>query len=700
MPEADSGISGGDLRPGARVDRWEIVSVLSRGPDSTVYAARGGDTGGPTALKEYFPRGISRRDDAGVLIADDREAFDDGLRRFRGEARLLGELDHPGIVAFTGFAEANGTAYLAMAKYDGESLEAVLRDRGPTMSEAAIHAVLASVSDAIDYLHGRGHIHRDIKPGNILIAGNGSAILLDLGAARALGDAPEGGDMSDLTPGYAAPEQHVKGGTEGPWTDIYGLAAVAWRAITGGPPPPAPDRRASGAPMTVTGGFSPGFLDAIEKGLALDLTERPRNVAAWRKLLGTPPRTSPESPAAEPRQADTDHGDYPPTVRVRRTHRNDPPPSAPETRPERAVPGRIRRGGRILRAALVVVALAAIAGGGWWGWRVYDERTRTEWIVDSGGTGHVTTIAAALAKAAPGATLRILPGTYAESLSMAAPVRLIGGGATAADVVIAPANGPCIVMTTERGTVRNLSLRGNGDAPCLDIAAGAPVIEDIVIRNDGGLALRLGGDSRATIRRNTIAGALVIEDSARGDIVDNSIAGGAGSAVRLRGGAEPFFGTNRITSAGQAGILFTGTARGRFVANEITGTNYSGIELRGDSDPTLIGNSISNAGEAGIYVYDGARGTFARNRIFSNAYSGIVIGKGGAPVITENVIRDNRQHGILVLEGGSGRIHGNDVEDNDGNGLVLVTGEAAEIGDNTITGNRDPQTAKGDLGTK
>lgn len=701
----ETGAPDGELPTGARVDRWEIVSALSWGADSTVYAARGGGTGRPTALKEYYPRNIARRDDGDALAPNsstDRAAFDDGLRRFRDEARLLGELDHPCIPAFTGFAEANGTAYLAMERLDGMSLEALLRDRDAAMGEAELHGILDSVADAVEYLHGQGHIHRDIKPGNILILPDGTAMLLDFGAARGLDDAPEGGETSNLTPGYAAPEQHVEGGTEGPWTDIYGLAAIAYRAITGNPPPPAPERRASGGSLSVPGGdgFSPDFLDAIEKGLALDLTVRPRNVAAWRELLGAPPESDAPTPIVESADANTDHGDYPPTIRVRRAPRDDARPAVAATRPDRTGPSRARRGRRGPRAALAVLILVALAGGGFWAWRVYDERTRTEWTVDAGGSGHATTIADALARAAPGATLRILPGTYAESLIVAAPVQLVGAGATAADVIIAPERGPCIAMTAGRATVRRLTLRGAGDAPCLDIATGAPVIEETTIRDGGGKALRLSGDSAAGFRRNVVEGALVIEGSARGEIVDNNIAGGARSAVTVRGKAEPFFGTNRITGAGQAGILFTGGARGRFVANEIRGAKFSGIELRGDSDPTLIGNTIAEAGEAGIYVYDGGHGNFTRNRIFSNSYSGIVIGKGGAPVITENVIRDNRQHGIMVLEGGGGRIHGNTMENNDGNGLVLVTGEASEIGDNTITGNRDPQTATGSLETE
>jgi serine/threonine protein kinase len=148
---------------------------------------------------------------------------------------------------------------------------------------------LLPLLDGLQSVHGKGFLHLDIKPGNILIRDDGSPVLLDFGAARlAIGDAIQRG-VSVLTPGYAPPEQYTRNGHQGPWSDIYALAGVLYRAVTSEHPPDAKSRlRRDNVEKklgTARVRYSGPFVAAIEWGLALDARRRPQNVDQLRSAV-------------------------------------------------------------------------------------------------------------------------------------------------------------------------------------------------------------------------------------------------------------------------------------------------------------------------------------------------------------------------------------------------------------------------------
>ena len=136
-------------------------------------------------------------------------------------------------------------------------------------------------------MHGQGYLHRDLKPANIVIrAVDGEPVLIDFGAARAA--ARERTHTRVLTPEYAPIEQHGSEGAQGPPTDIYALAAVSYRALTGTPPPSAPDRVLDDRYEPLSDGATGSdraWLAAIDQGLSLRPEDRPQTVAAWRTAL-------------------------------------------------------------------------------------------------------------------------------------------------------------------------------------------------------------------------------------------------------------------------------------------------------------------------------------------------------------------------------------------------------------------------------
>jgi hypothetical protein len=176
---------------------------------------------------------------------------------------------------------------MVMELVQGGTLEDRVKAGGP-LSPAEVEALLPPLLDGLEKVHEAGYLHRDIKPGNILLNEVGVPTLIDFGAAR-MAVAGRSSTMTAIfTPGYAAPEQFATG-KQGPWTDIYGLAATLHHAITGKPPPSAFDRLLDDTYQPLTGqeltGFPPALLAGIDAGLSVRFEDRPQSIADWRALL-------------------------------------------------------------------------------------------------------------------------------------------------------------------------------------------------------------------------------------------------------------------------------------------------------------------------------------------------------------------------------------------------------------------------------
>ena len=238
----------GDLRslpPGFIISDYRIERVLGQGGFGITYLAMDTMLNRRVAIKEYYPREFAVRDGLRTIRAagttEDRETFEWGRTRFLEEARILARFEHPNIIAVRRFFEANGTAYLVMDYCEGEPLDEIIKREGP-LSNARLNNILFPLLDGLEQIHETSFLHRDIKPANLYIRADGSPVLLDFGAARQEIVGHSRSVTSLATPGYAAFEQYSTKGKQGPWTDIYGLGATLYRAVTGEKPQDSPDR--------------------------------------------------------------------------------------------------------------------------------------------------------------------------------------------------------------------------------------------------------------------------------------------------------------------------------------------------------------------------------------------------------------------------------------------------------------------------
>ena len=306
-PRSEPPLAHTDALPiGARLSEFEILSLLGVGGFGMVYRAYDHSLHRTVAIKEYMPSALAGRS-AGQTIStrstNDQTSLVTGLRSFVNEARLLAQFEHPSLVKVYRFWEANNTAYMVMPLYNGLTFRQAraLMQKPPT--EAWLRTVLWSILGALKYLHENNIVHRDVSPDNIFLQDVGPPVLLDLGAARrAVTDATHK-HTAILKVNYAPIEQYAGADDmrQGPWTDLYSVAAVMHGCLCNEAPLPATfrvlrDGMPSVQSITQTiqthfgQSYSSEFVAAISHALAIQPTDRPQSVQEFsdEMALATP----------------------------------------------------------------------------------------------------------------------------------------------------------------------------------------------------------------------------------------------------------------------------------------------------------------------------------------------------------------------------------------------------------------------------
>src|SRR5256714_1543129 len=221
----ESAVAGNDCRPPEMADElgdYELLEEIGRGGQGLVYRARQKSLNRLVALK---------------VIGLGRWATKAHIKRFRLEAEAAASLDHPYIVPIHEIGESDGSCYFSMQLVEGRRLDEAIRHEPMSTRRAA--ELIIKLAHTVHYAHKRGILHRDIKPGNILIDANGEPHLTDFGLARLVETESTVTRTSEFlgTPSYMAPEQ-ARGDNNSltAATDVYGLGAVFYQLLTSCPP--------------------------------------------------------------------------------------------------------------------------------------------------------------------------------------------------------------------------------------------------------------------------------------------------------------------------------------------------------------------------------------------------------------------------------------------------------------------------------
>ncbi len=332
------------------LDRYRVVERLAVGGTAEVWRAH----------DEQLDRAVAVKRLHAHLLPDEASR-----KRLAGEARAAAQLSHPVIVDVYDVDSQQESPAIVMELVEGESLAARIARDGPL---APLHAatVTADLADALYHAHQRGVVHRDVKPGNVLLAADGRTRLVDFGIARSLAESAErltqtGTVMGTLT--AMAPEQ-LAGGPIGPRTDLYGLGVVLHEALTGRPPyagsPMSPvalaDAQRAGPPSL--DGIEPSLAALVAACLAYRPEDRPVHAGALAAALrgwlaGDTSRVAAIAPTAAHVATDTS------AVTMTREAAPSPPPPAARRRDRGWAPLVA-----LVAAALVVGLVVAIVNLG------------------------------------------------------------------------------------------------------------------------------------------------------------------------------------------------------------------------------------------------------------------------------------------------------------------------------------------------
>src|SRR5271166_202804 len=202
-------------------ERYELNHLIARGGMAEVYRARDRLLDRSVSLKVLFPE----------LTVD--RSF---VERFKREARAAANLSHPNIVPVFDWGEDSGTYFIVMEFIDGRPLSSILKSAGPLSAERTAD-IASHVAAALGYAHKHGVVHRDVKPGNVLITDDGQVKVTDFGIARAVNTEESltqtGAVMGTAT--YFSPEQAEGLGVDSR-SDIYSLGVVLFEMAVGRPP--------------------------------------------------------------------------------------------------------------------------------------------------------------------------------------------------------------------------------------------------------------------------------------------------------------------------------------------------------------------------------------------------------------------------------------------------------------------------------
>jgi serine/threonine protein kinase len=294
--DADELLAGTTLFHG----QYRIKKFLNSGGFGITYLATD-SLNRDVVLKECFADAFCHRHETRVMARSEssKPHVQSLMRSFLKEAHTLAALSHPNIVGVRQVFEDNGTAYMALDYIQGSDLTDIIDEGKVALTPGHIVEMTRKLVSALGYIHDRHILHCDISPDNICVNQAGDPVLIDFGAARktANGSGQQQSGFSVVKDGYTPYELYTTGGNCGPWSDIYSLGASLYHAISGVVPVDCRSRLSAIVeqrpdplvPLTGTlQGYPPGFLEGIDKAIAVQVKERHPTAQSWLNLLAPP----------------------------------------------------------------------------------------------------------------------------------------------------------------------------------------------------------------------------------------------------------------------------------------------------------------------------------------------------------------------------------------------------------------------------
>ena len=298
------------LAPGYILDGTYVIQrLLGKGGFALTYLAKDSALDTLVAIKEFMPVDLSRRgpDNCIEPITKGRLEYSELLARFKEEAQILVRMNHPSIVRVIRWIDANRSGYYVMEYLPGETLGAACK-RLSRLPPVAVMLIVEKLLDGLHHIHNSNLLHRDLKPDNVILtrpnrpvhtrlpnvphdvlSEYGQPVLIDFGSARVFRGMEDRTLTGFVAKGFTPVEQVSADGPQDERTDIYSLAATAYTLLTGSKPDHSVSRKNDDQVrplgLLLKDSAPAPFLAALDSGLAVNIRDRPPDVAAWRRQL-------------------------------------------------------------------------------------------------------------------------------------------------------------------------------------------------------------------------------------------------------------------------------------------------------------------------------------------------------------------------------------------------------------------------------
>jgi serine/threonine protein kinase len=280
--------------------QYRITRFLSSGGFGITYLAKDRNNR-DVVLKECFVPDFCRRNQGRVEVWSEAHAPNHkrAIRAFLAEAHVLAALSHPNVVRVLEVFEENGTAYMALDYIKGHDLQQIVDEGRAFLAPDQMVIMARKLVSALGHIHHEGYLHCDVSPDNICVGEDGEPVLIDFGSVQSRTGGAGKDSFSMVKDGYSPHEFYTTTAPRGPWSDLYALGASLYHAVSGAAPVDGPSRLAAlrgGEPDPVEplagrfAGYPAGFLESIDRALAVRSAERHQSAQAWLDAIAAPER--------------------------------------------------------------------------------------------------------------------------------------------------------------------------------------------------------------------------------------------------------------------------------------------------------------------------------------------------------------------------------------------------------------------------
>lgn len=595
---------------------------------------------------------------------------EEALARFTREAKATAGLAHPNIVTVYDFGQDGEEVYLAMEFVEGDTLEALIAD--PQVPRSDLLEVLAQASEGLAYAHARGIVHRDVKPANILVArreGRLQAKLVDFGVAQVAQSSLTQQGIWMGTLNYLAPE-YLDTGKASPSVDLFAIGVIFYEVLSGGRKP-------------FIGETTTTVLNAILRHAPSPL--RPE------ELTQVPPAVAPLVKRILAKAPEDRFPDGLALAEAIRSALASTEPAPPEAASAQAPPRPAPR-----------------------------PRERKPLVVGKGPQATCLSLKVALRQAEPGATIRILPGLYRESLELDRDLTILAEGSP---VVLEASLGPCLTLKGGQVRLQGLAFQAppGHPSPLVEVLSGQAILEACSFAGTEGLGCRAQGVgttlslascqfgpglSRGATLRSGASG--ILEDCRGEGFLEASVVAEAeatltlrrthfgqapGTALLLKGRSHGVMEDCEFEACAGGGVELESESRLQARRCRIQGGRFAGILALGQSQVELEDCTIGGLEGAGLHAAQGTRVQLRQTRFIGNPGYGLTLLDQSLLTAEECEFLGSGWPAVFASGASTAQLRGCKLADGASYGIVAARGakgvlEACEVSGNGRTGGR------------